>query len=171
MTIENEDLTAKMDIYIDSRGAEMPFMSIAEAFGLISSLAGRNCIDDNDIPFGDRQLASQMIWQQVALSTFDVLRPKLIKAHFTQQDAAKDWPNDLIRADRNLDPTLPLDALKICLSMAADSALDPKNADGVEMADQIDLQQQAIDVITDLIGEHHTAIANIGMAAKTAPSI
>jgi hypothetical protein len=151
------------ETYIDSRGAEMPFIGFSEALDNVYELANGNQIDENDITFGDSGLADQRDWQQKALDavcdfvtnhvdSIDELPPSL---------KAGDWKDETIKCDRNMDPEIVLNAIKICLEMAETGALDPSEAKSPELADEIDRQQQALDVVRDLIGMHGDNIAQV----------
>jgi hypothetical protein len=144
------------ETYIDSRGAEMPRMDFSEALELVHDLASGNQVDSTDIAFGDKGLAGQRAWQQRALDTLH----DLVVNHGERLDElahperAGDWPEAALAADRALDPAQPANAIRICLAMAEQVAIDPEGADGVELADEIDRQQQALDVTRDFLGMH-----------------
>lgn len=152
------------DTYIDSRGAEMEPMSFSEALEIVHSLATGNQIDANDIAHGDSGLGAQRVWQQSALDAVH----DLIVNHEDDLDElapspqAGEWPVETLRADRVIDPNQPINAIKIVLDMGEQGALDPKDAGrDVELADEIDRQQQALDVVRDLIGMHAAELEKI----------
>lgn len=144
------------DLYIDSRGAEMPAMSWSEALEIGHSLANGNQIDANDIAFGDDGLAGMREWQQTAIDTVGDFITNHAESldELAPSEQAKEWPLEILHADRSVDPNALPDAIRIVLACAEQGALDPKDADGIELADEIDRQQQALDMIRDLLGMH-----------------
>ena len=146
--------------YVDSRGVKMPDMAVSEALEIVHDLADGNRVDESDVAFGDPGLGAMREWQKTALDTLH----DLVVNHadnldeLESSDAAREWPEDAIRADRSLDPNQPANAIRICLAMAQEAAASPETAKGVDAADEIDVQQQAFDVVTDFIGMHASTL-------------
>jgi len=142
--------------YIDSRGAEMDAMKWSEALEIVHSLAEGNQIDERDITFGDDGLVAQRAWQQVAIDTVG----DFVVNHMESLDGlapsaqAGEWPLSTLAADRAMDPNVLSNAVRIVLDLGENGALDPEGADSIDMADEIDRQQQALDMVRDLIGQH-----------------
>jgi len=151
------------ETYVDSRGAEVVFVSFSEALDTVHGLASKNIVDDLDMAFGDTGLRAQHLWQKSALDTLE----DFVTNHcdgldeLNPSEKAGQWPEDVLRADRNLDPNEVLNAIKICLAMAEASAIDPSTVSGVGQADECDRQQIAFDVTGDLIGMHGSNLAEI----------
>lgn len=159
-------------IYIDSRGAEMEHMSFIEALNIVYDLAEGNQIDENDIAFGDDGLSAQRRWQDLALMTTRQMidRQEDVISSWDQPGEAKDWPGDAVNADRSMDPLLPNEALRIVLDLGTQGALDPRDAISIELADEIDIQQQALDVVHDLLGAHGDKIRSFPGYTEEAPA-
>lgn len=149
--------------YTDSRGAEMPYMSFSTALEIIHELASGNQIDGNDIDFGDDGLVEQHRWQQTAI---DTLGDFIANQHediddLPFSDVARQWPDELLQADRAMDPNDITNAIRICLDMAVQAIPDPKVAERDPMvADELDRQFQAVDVVGDFVGMHREWLGN-----------
>lgn len=158
--------------YIDSRGVEMEELSFTQALQRLYDLALENQIDGLDIALGDEGLQGQAEWQAKALETLhdfmanhgDVLES------LEPSTQAQDWPDELWRAQREMDPSIPVNAIRICLDLAEQNALDPKDCGrDVDLAEQCDLQQQCFDVVCDLLGMHGGELEKIQVADPTPP--
>jgi len=143
--------------YTDSRGAEMPFMSFSDALEIIHELAEGNQIDENDIAFGDAGLADQRRWQQDALNTLG----DFIANHYEDIDdlpfsnVARQWPDEVLQSEREMNPNDITNAIRISLDMAVQAMPDPKEAErNPELAEELDRQYQAVDVVGDFVGMH-----------------
>ena len=149
--------------YTDSRGAEMEAMSFSEALEVVHNLAVGNQLTDRHTA-GDNDLDEVRQWQQIALDTVEDL---LVNHHGNVDElaapvAAGDWPDDVLKASRDMDATLPLNAIKIVMDLGWQNALGPEEAGrDVDLADEIDRQQQAFDVTRDLVGMHSAALGSI----------
>lgn len=159
-----------MDKYIDSRGAEMDPMSWSEALETVLSLARDNQISESHTR-GDDALDDVRMWQEGALSCLETL----LAAHsggidsFEMAAAASDWSESVWKADRSMDPEQPAGAIRICYDLAWGNALDPHDAArDVELADEVDRQQQAFDLVRDLLGMHGEKLSDL--AASATPS-
>lgn len=155
------------ETYIDSRGVEMPAMSWGEALGIVRDLASQNQLGDGHVA-GDPNLAAIRDWQQAAIDRVE----EIVERHAGDLDAmepsakAEDWPDEAWRCQPKSDPADAANAIRICLDLAQEAALDPQEADGIEMADEIDRQQQAFDVTRDLLGMHAQAVSAIVRAPR-----
>lgn len=152
--IENRIGTDLPDLDINSRDAGIRFMSFVSALEIVHSLASGNVIDANDIAFGDDALAGQRKWQIDALDSLHNLivnhNEAIDRLPASTQDV--EWPNEVWRAERNMDPTFPANAIRICLDSAEQTALEPHDAENIDLAEQPDRQRQAFDVTRDLLG-------------------
>ncbi len=149
--------------YVDSRGAEMPFMTFSRALEIVHELALGNQPDAHDIPPGEDGLLFLQSWQQAALDTlgdFIVNYQEGIDS-LARLKQAGDWPDTTWTAGRTLDPAKPGNAIRISLDLAEQNALDPKDADGIDLAEQVDEQQQAFDLTRDFLGLHGDEIDRI----------
>jgi len=149
--------------YTDSRGAEMPFMSFSDALEIIHELAEGNQIDENDIAFGDAGLVDQRGWQQDALNT---LGDFIANYHEDIDDlpfsnVARQWPDEVLQSEREMNPNDITNAIRICLDMAVQGMPDPKEAErNPELAEEMDRQYQAVDVVGDFVGMHREWLGN-----------
>lgn len=149
--------------YTDSRGAGMDAMPFSEALEIVHGLAADNQLTDRHT-VGDDALNEVRRWQQTAMDTVEDL---LVNHHATMDEleapiAAGEWPDDVLDANRDMDPALPVNAIKIVMDLGWQNALDPEDASrDVDLADEIDRQQQAFDVTRDLLGMHSAALGSI----------
>jgi len=149
--------------YLDSRGVEMGRMTFAEALEVIHGLAEGNQLRDEQVG-REQALIEIRDWQQSAIDTLH----DLVVNHADTLDAlpypnqAGQWPDGVLEASRDMDPTLPANAVRICLDLAVQGALDPSAAERYPLiADIVDRQYQAIDVTGDLLGMHAGALEGI----------
>lgn len=141
------------DTYLDSRGSELPAMSFSEALDHIYAIAIRR----SSVAAGSSLItdACRESWEQAAL---DTLRDLVADQHehldttFAPPASAGNWPRSDYAAFPEMSPYEPVNAIRICLAMAEDRALRPDQAFSIELADKIDLEQQAIDLTRDLLG-------------------
>lgn len=148
--------------YIDSRGAEMADMNFSEALELMHDLATSNLPDENDIA-EDPMLVSDRQWQKVALNTLEdtiTNHCDAIDDEFTPPEACAEWPQDVLQADRNDDPSDPLTAIRIALAMARNALPDASAVTGVVEAETFDTNAQALDLVEDFIGLHGEEFRN-----------
>lgn len=149
--------------YIDSRGKTLEAVSYSAALRKLHGLGSDNQIDAHDIA-GEEALEDQQQWQQEALDALD----GFITANEAALDAipseAYNSPHERStwEADRAMDPTDPLNAIKIVFDMAMHGATDPDGPDAEEMEDEINEQQQALDMTLDLLGLHSEKVNSIG---------
>lgn len=72
-----------------------------------------------------------------------------------------------MNAGWRMDPQLPFNALRITLDLGVQGALDPREAQNdVDLADEVDRQQQAFDVVRDLFGMHHEVLENLRVSRE-----
>ena len=150
--------------YIDSRGKTLEAVSYSAALRKLHGLGSDNQIDAHDIA-GEEALEDQQQWQQEALDALDsfiAANETALDAISTEARAGDDYPRSSWEADRNMDPTEPLNAIKIVFDMARHGATDPEGPDAVEMEDEINEQQQALDMTFDLLGLHSEKVNSIG---------
>jgi hypothetical protein len=146
--------------YMDSRGAEAAPISFREALSEVISLAGSNLPDDIDAAFGDDGIPEMAARQMAALDTLASLltdRADAVDA-LDARSAAGSWPGEVVGADADLDPSVPSHAIRICLLMAEQVAVDPSDVRGIAEAEEADRQQLAFDVARDLLGMHAAAL-------------
>lgn len=149
------------EIYIDSRGVSMEPMTFGEALEAVHELASDNQPQHNDDP-GNEELTSKLAWQQTALTTME----DLVVNHYERIDeafklpvACGSWREADVGCRRDLDPALPVDALRICLELGETGIPDHRDLDP-EDADRIDRANQACDLVRDLIGLHGRELAS-----------
>ncbi len=142
--------------YIDSRGKTLEAVGYADALQKLHGVGADNQIDAHDIA-GEEALEDQQQWQQEALATLEAF----IEAHGAALNgiapevrAGEDYPRSSWEADRSMDPSEPLNAIKIVFDMARHGATDPNGPDAEEMEDEINEQQQALDMTFDLLALH-----------------
>lgn len=108
----------------DGTGAMTP----SEALDIVHELACLNQLDQLE-PSGDALLAAQGRWQRAALDRLGGLlfeHGEAIDAHLVLPSLAlcapvADW---LCLPERDMDPQVPSNAVRICLELAQDSALE-----------------------------------------------
>lgn len=149
--------------YIDSRGKTLESVTYSAALRKLHGLGSDNQIDAHDIA-GEEALEEQQQWQQEALDALDdfitsnetALDAIPAETHFSPNERST-W-----EADRAMDPTEPLNAIKIVLDMATHGTTDPNGPDAEDMEDEINEQQQALDMTLDLLGLHSDKVNSIG---------
>lgn len=154
--------------YIDSRGKTLESVTYSEALRKMHSIGDGNQIDEHDIA-GEDALEEQQKWQQMALDTlreFVDQNDAAIDAIDPEPAARKQVERSLWQADRDMDPTDPLNAIKIVFDMAMHGQLDPDGIDATEMEEEIDEQQRALDMTIDLLGLHSDKVNSIGSAFR-----
>jgi hypothetical protein len=150
--------------YIDSRGKTLEAVSYAAALRKLHGMGSDNQIDAHDIA-GEEALEDQQQWQQEALDALDgfvAANEASLDAISVEAHAVDDYPRAAWEADRDMDPTEPLNAIKIVFDMARHGATDPNGPDAVAMEDEINEQQQALDMTFDLLGLHSDRVNVIG---------
>jgi hypothetical protein len=149
--------------YIDSRGKTHEAVSYSAALRKLHGLGADNQIDDHDIA-GEEALEDQQQWQQEALDALDsfiAANETALDAISTEASSGDDYPRATWEADRAMDPTEPLNAIKIVFDMARHGSIDPEGPDAVEMEDEINEQQRALDMTFDLLGLHSDKVDSI----------
>ena len=141
--------------YMDARGVDMHLMSFAEAIEIVHQMAQRNQIDDHDAA-GDENLIAQRAWQQTAIDTLGDFGTNYCDAleGLPTPAAHASWPDMVWRADRAMAADDVSNAIRICLDMAQQGQLDPRDVEGVEQAEMFDRQTQAFELTTALLGIH-----------------
>jgi hypothetical protein len=119
--------------------------------------------DAHDIA-GEEALEDQQQWQQEALNALDDFITSNEAALDAIPSETHNSPHERStwEADRAMDPTDPLNAIKIVFDMAMHGATDPDGPDAEEMEDEINEQQQALDMTLDLLGLHSDKVNSIG---------
>jgi hypothetical protein len=155
--------------YTDARGKQIESVTYSEALLKMHGLAADNQIDEHDIA-GEAALADQRRWQQAALDAVEeFVRTKADEIDSIQPElsAFQDYCDADWRADRSMDPSDPLNAIRIVFDMARSGALDPDGRDAVEMEDEIDAQQQALDMTLDILALHGERLRDLAAPAPT----
>lgn len=139
--------------YVDSRGAHMHSMAFSEALTRLAVLAESNLPDEHDVA-REVALASERVWQMQAIDTVRALVDG-IDGRFMPPSACRDWPVEVTRSNRGDDAEQPASALRIVLQMARNAMPDPMTMDlSVGLAEEFDLNGQALDLVEDLLGLH-----------------
>jgi hypothetical protein len=146
--------------YVDSRGAEVARISFSDALAEVFALASLNLPDEIDAAFGDDGIPAMARRQAASLRTLEqVLADRGAEIDGLQPSpAAADWPEEDFGDAADLDPFVPSQAVRTCLAMAEQVALDPAEVAGIEEAEEADRQQLAMDVVRDLLGMHSAAL-------------
>jgi hypothetical protein len=147
--------------YIDSRGVAMDDMPFSEALDMVHALAGSNLPDEHDIA-GEAALAAERDWQRVALDTVADLvtnHHEAIDDEFSPPAEYGEWPTEAVQADRSDDPEDPVSAIRIVLDMARNALPDPMTVSGVEDAEKFDRDNQAVELVEDLVCLHGAALS------------
>jgi len=151
--------------YVDSRGIEMDHMSFSRALDIIHAGALNNEITATDIAFGDVGLADERDWRNGALATL----AHFIENHRAEIDSrpysnvARQWPDSVLEADRESDPTRVIDAIRICLDMAVQSFPSPSDVERrPDLFEGIELDYQAVDVVSDFVGLNREWLMELG---------
>ena len=104
-------------------------MTVSDALDIVHELACLNQLEDTEIA-GDVVLASVARWQQEALDTLG----GLLFEHAESIDTAlalpslavcAPVPDAVCRPERDMDPAVPSNSVRICLDLAQDAALEP----------------------------------------------
>lgn len=149
--------------YIDARGKQLEAITYSEALLKMHALGVHNQIDEHDIA-GEEALYDQRIWQQQALDTVETFvnaNRVILDSIGAERHAFEGYHDADWQADRGMDPTDPLNAIRIVFDMARHGAIDPDGPDRVEMEAEIDEQQQALDMTLDLLGLHGEKVASL----------
>jgi len=151
--------------YVDSRGIEMDHMSYSRALEIILAGALSNEITADDISFGDAGLEDEREWRNSALATLS----GFIEGHRAEIDSrpysnvARQWPDSVLEADRDADPTLVIDAIRICLDTAVQSFPAPSDVERrPDLFRGIELDYQAVDVVSDFVGLNREWLREMG---------
>lgn len=147
-------MTEDIRKYTDSCGAELALIGLSAALRIIHSLAEQNQITDHDIGRGNDALSAQREWQQQALDTVQSILEKYADRldALEPSRAARTWPEEVTLVTRDLDATIPVNAIRICREKAEQGALDPSDAGSIGLAEEIDRQQQALDLVANFLG-------------------
>jgi hypothetical protein len=110
-------------------------------------------------------------WQQEAVDTVAdfVTNHAEDLNELAPSTAAGDWPEEVTRAHRSMYPSVLVNAIRITLTHAAQGALDPRRVDNPTLAEEMGLQQQAIDMVGDLLGmqgDELVKVVNIDISSK-----
>lgn len=135
--------------YIDSRGAEMPFMSFSEALEILHDVAKCSTVPPIEAASAERYAACDTLHDLVVnhADALDALRVPV---------EAGEYPDAVWQSDEGDDPSQVLPAVKIVIELASLSM--GRSADGarigIDEAEQIDRANQAMDLAKDLLGLH-----------------
>lgn len=150
------------EIYIDSRGVAMEPMTFGEALETVHELASDHQPGCNDDP-GNENLTMQLAWQLAALTTMEDLvvnYHERIDETFKPPVSCGCWPESTVGCLPDLNPMMPVDALRICLELGESGIPDHRSRDPEE-ADWIDRANQACDLVRDLLGLHGRDFASL----------
>lgn len=151
--------------YIDSRGATMPAMEFSEALEIVYDLAEANKLADFQM-LGDPGLVELKCWYQDALETVQDIGDDVNA--LSPSTHARIWSRAVVDPNRHMDASVPLNAIKIVLGLGVQNALAPEDVEGMEMADEVDRQQQAIDIVRDLLGMHSIELERFALSRAPA---
>jgi len=158
--------------YTDSRGVDMDHMSFSRALEIIHAGASGNEITASDIAFGDEGLENEREWRKGALATLS----DFIENHRGEIDSrpysnvAMQWPDSVLEADRELDPTSVINAIRICLDAAVQSFPSPSDVERApDLFRGIDLDYQAVDVVSDFVGLHQDWLRELSVENSLGP--
>ncbi len=156
MAQEYPDEQMTGSIYVDSRGVEV-VISFSEALETIHGMAARNLPDAHDLIQGGRGMPEMAVWQKEALDSLEDLvvnHHEAIDETFLVPARAEYTDARLLHADLGASPETPSNAIRICLAMAEQVAIDPSKVQGVAEADESDREQVAIDLTQDFLRLH-----------------
>ncbi len=158
VTRDLADVARAGEVYIDARGVQMEPMPFSEALEKLWELANSNQPDPRDIAKNEDALLAVVAWQQRALDTVHDLvvnHHEAIDETFAVPLAAQPEVEGLIKVEEMTDPDDVLNAIKIVFDLGREATIDPKDAArDVNLAEELDLQNQAIDVVYDLVALH-----------------
>lgn len=148
-------------------------MSPSEALDIVHELACLNQIDDLEA-LGDAGLAAQALWQRAALDRLGLLlheHAPAIDVHLPLPSLAQcapiaDW---LCAPERDMDPHVPSNAVRICLELAQDAALEAHEcgSEPVLIAGR-QRQQRAFAIVRAFLSLHAEAFDAILAAERQA---
>jgi hypothetical protein len=138
------DILSADDAYIDRDGVQLAPMTFPEAVRRIHAMAQCNA---NSVAFGDEGTADQKEWLNTALATVEhLVHHAGATADFGLRPVtARKWPEGMVGSDRDLDPSVPSEALRICIGAAREIELE------TSVAFERRLMGQAISVAEDLV--------------------
>ncbi len=142
--------------YIDSEGNQAETMSYAAALEILHGLAKGNLPDEHDIA-RDPALATEQAWQVQALDTLEDLVVNLheeIDDAFVPAAEHGEWTVEAMTPDRGDDPSNPVLAIRIAVSMASNALPDPASLVTDEQVEEYRSNRQAVDLAEDLVGFH-----------------
>lgn len=148
--MDSFDSENDQSFYTNYSGVEMETVTYLEALYTVYNLAQSNQVDDIDQAFTNN-LEQMKQRQTIALNTVG----KLLEADefFKNLSVPKEACARMAARERtNKSADIPTNALRIVYSMAEQASIDPQDcARNVELADECDLEQQALEIVNGLI--------------------
>lgn len=148
--------------YFDSRGVEMEAVPTSEALKTVLELAIANQLPKGEAKMSELEDIRE--WQQTAIETVGG-----VIENFASEIDALEMPQQLgmdgdLSIKRSDDPTVFSIAVRIVYELGYNGALDPAEANSIELAEQVDNQQLALDIVSDFIILHAEEVNTFSVA-------
>ncbi len=136
--------------------------SFFDALEVVLSLARDNQPSDHDVDREDVDLRLRLERQRTAADTLEDFL-----TNYADEIADLDFPNEfpepdgVWRATVDSDPSVLVEAIKICLDVGEQGALDPKDAEGVDLENEMVIQNRSFDAVRALLCMHGDKLAKV----------